>query len=830
MKNALKPGFIISLCLFLHPIIALATTPEPVIEQRLEKLLTAMTLAEKISLIGGGGFATQPIARLGIPALEMTDGPVGVRSGAGLTAWPAAIAMAASFDPALIGHMARELGEEARSQQKRLLLGPTVNIARTPWGGRVFEGFGEDPYLTAELAATYVSGLQSSGVGASIKHFAANNQEWGRDHIDVHVSQRALREIYWPGFAAGVKAGAVSVMAAYNKLNGAYCSENASLLQQVLKQEWGFDGFVVSDWAGTHSTLAASLNGLDLEMPTPVYFGSALQSAVEQGKVAEAVIDDKVRRILRVMFRLGLFEQQPEAKKFVSYHPQTSLKIARESIVLLKNQQAVLPLPLHKNITVTVLGPSASRTRSGGGGSSLISDPAAVSALSGLQQRIRETRAPIALQIDDSMTLPGDKVRQSDIIAAPIRGEFFNNPQLSGQPVLQQEFATIDFDWQWEAPDKAVNPNQFSARWSSTLTPKHSGEHVFHMAFTPAARIWLDDQLIYDHWAADANQSPFVDDSLRKTLNAGQTYKLRVEFHKLDGLASMQLDVAEPPPLADKAATVAAQQQADYAVLFVGQSVKTESESFDRTSLRLSDAQEQLILKTAAANPNTIVVVQAGAPIDMENWASKVAAIIYAWYPGSQGGLAIADILLGKINPSGRLPVSFPKTWDDSPAAKTYPGVDGVARYDDDIFVGYRHFDQEPQHLAYRFGHGLSYSRFSNRISKLKVLDNTTAHPLVEVQATIKNTGNRAGAYVAQLYVGEKQPLLVRPIKELKGFKKVFLTPGQSSIVKFRLDATAFRHYDEAGNSWIVSPGDYRLSLLSETAEEVAAAGVVLQD
>ena len=292
----------------------------------------------------------------------------------------------------------------------------------------------------------------------------------------------------------------------------------------------------------------------------------------------------------------------------------------------------------------------------------------------------------------------------------------------------------------------------------------------------------------------------------------------------------MQLDVAEPPPLADKAATVAAQQQADYAVLFVGQSVKTESESFDRTSLRLSDAQEQLILKTAAANPNTIVVVQAGAPIDMENWASKVAAIIYAWYPGSQGGLAIADILLGKINPSGRLPVSFPKTWDDSPAAKTYPGVDGVARYDDDIFVGYRHFDQEPQHLAYRFGHGLSYSRFSNRISKLKVLDNTTAHPLVEVQATIKNTGNRAGAYVAQLYVGEKQPLLVRPIKELKGFKKVFLTPGQSSIVKFRLDATAFRHYDEAGNSWIVSPGDYRLSLLSETAEEVAAAGVVLQD
>jgi beta-glucosidase len=818
-----------------QPSTALAGQKQLAASARIAALISQMTLEEKISLLGGTGFATHAIERLGIPALEMTDGPVGVRNGQAVTAWPAAIALAASFDPELVNKMARELGEEARAQQKRLLLGPTVNIARTPWGGRVFEGYGEDPFLTAELATAYINGVQASGVGTSIKHFAANNQEWGRDHIDVHVSERALREIYWPGFAAGVKAGSVSVMAAYNKVNGDYCSENAHLLQDVLKQEWEFSGFVVSDWAGTHSSLAASLHGLDLEMPTPVYFGTELLKAVQSGNVSTALIDDKVNRILMAIQRLGLFEDNIPPQHFVSYHPQTALKVAQDSIVLLKNDEQILPLPLHKKISVAVLGPSATRPRTGGGGSSLINDPTAVSAVAGLQQRIKESAAKISLQVDDSMTLPGDRVRKSDIVTAPIQGEFFNNPKLAGQPVLSQAFSTIDFDWQWDAPDKTVNANQFSARWSTTITPKLSGEHAIHIAFTPAARVFLNDELIYDHWVADANQAQFVDEVLRKHLNAGQTYQLRVEFYKLDGLASLQLDVTEPNPHRDMASAtqtasvVAADTQADYALLFVGQSVKTESESFDRTSLRLSAAQEELILQTAAANPNTIVVVQAGAAIDMSRWASKVRAIVYAWYPGDQGGLAIADILLGKVNPSGRLPISFPQTWDDSPAAKTYPGVDGITHYSDDIFVGYRYFDREPQRMAFRFGHGLSYSRFSGKISRVKLLDSDASHPQLEVQATIKNIGSRKGAYVAQLYVGELKPLLARPIQELKGFKKLMLAPGQSSIVKFKLDALAFRHFDEAGKTWVVTPGQYRLSLFSEAAEPIARADIMLR-
>ena len=409
-------------------------------QSRVEKLIGAMTLEEKVSLLGGTGFATRGLDRLGIPALEMTDGPVGVRWGHGVTAWPAAIAMAATFEPELVGKMARELGEEARARDKRLLLGPTLNITRTPWGGRVFESYGEDPFLTSELARAFVTGVQSMGVGTSIKHFAVNNQEFARDRIDVRVSERALREIYWPGFAAGVDAGSVSVMSAYNKVNGAYCAENAYLLHDVLKREWGFAGFVVSDWEGTHSTIPSALNGLDLEMPNPLFFGAELLKAVQAGKVPVTVIDDKLRRILSAMERLGLLggataKAKPDAA-FALHHPDTALKLAQDSMVLLKNDRSLLPLPVQKSISVAVLGPSATHARTGGGGSSFVRDSAAVSAVEGLTRRIQETGAPIALQVDDSMNLPGDGVRDSAIVAGPFRGEFFNNPHLDDLPYI----------------------------------------------------------------------------------------------------------------------------------------------------------------------------------------------------------------------------------------------------------------------------------------------------------------------------------------------------------------------------------------------------------
>ncbi len=801
---------------------------KPTTQSRVEKLVSEMTLEEKISLLGGTGFATRAIERLGIPALEMTDGPIGIRSGHGTTAWPAGIAMASTFDPELIGKMARELGEEARSQNKRLLLGPTINITRTPWGGRDFESYGEDPFLTSELARAFVTGVQSMGVGTSIKHFAVNNQEWARDLIDVHVSERALREIYWPGFQAGVNAGTVSVMAAYNKMNGAYCSENAYLLKDILKNEWGFEGFVVSDWGGTHSTVPSALNGLDLEMPNPIFFGAELLSAVKANTVPTALIDDKVRRILGAMDRLGLFEDaKTPTDHFASHHPETALKIAQDSIVLLKNDRSLLPLPTKQKISVVALGPSVTHARTGGGGSSFVHDSPAISVADGLQRRIQETGADIDLKIDGSMSLPGDGVSKSEIVTSPYRGEFFNNPKLEGEPVYRQDYPIMEFDWEWNAPAKSVNADKFSVRWTASITPRQTGEHTFRIAFTQAARVFLDDKLIFDHWKADANQAQLIDDTVGKLLTAGRTYQLRIEYSKMEGLANIQLEVVEPTKFAEKSSGSLV-RQADYVLLFVGYSTKTESESFDRSSLRLSKEQEKLILNTSKVNPNTIVVVQAGSPIDMIAWASKVRSIVYAWYPGEQGGLAIADVLLGTVNPSGRMPISFPKTWDDSPVAKTYPGVGGVATYSDDILVGYRYFDLKPLHAAFRFGHGLSYTTFTNKIAKVTVADSAILNPNIEVIASVKNTGSRAGAYVTQLYVGELKPVVTRPVRELKGIKKVYLAPGESTDVSFKLDVQAFRHFDEASKSWVVTPGKYQISLLSGESRLVDSADVTL--
>jgi len=786
-----------------------------------------MSLEEKISLLSGTGFATQPNARLGIPALEMTDGPVGIRFVQDSTAWPASIAIAATFDPVLIGTMAREIGEEARSQQKRLLLGPTVNIARTPWGGRVFESYGEDPYLSGELARVFVTGVQSAGVGTSIKHFAVNNQEWGRMHIDVQVSERALREIYLPAFAAGVNAGTVSVMAAYNRLNGEYCSENSHLLLDILKREWGFDGFVVSDWGGTHSTLKAALNGLDLEMPRPLYFDSKLLSAVQAHEIEISVIDDKLRRILTAIERLGLFEDaNPGGKSFQSHHPETALKVAQDSIVLLKNDKSLLPLPAGRKISVLALGPSAIHARTGAGGSSFVYSPVAVSAAEGLRRRIFEIDAPVDLRVDGGMSLPGDAFAESAIVTGPFRGEFFDNRRLEGQPVNQRDFPKIDFDWGWGSPGKGIkSDSEFSARWTASIAPRETGEHVFRIAFTQAARVYLDGALIYDHWTIDENQAPLIYDTVKASLAAGRTYQLSVEYFKIDGLASLALDIAEPAQLAKPESRF---KDADYVLLFVGESEKTESETFDRTRLKLPAEQEELILQAAKANPNTIVVVQAGGPVDMTAWESKVRSIVYAWYPGEQGGLAIADVLLGLVNPSGRLPVSFPRTWADSPVAITYPGFNGITAYTDDIFVGYRYFDLAPGQAAFRFGHGLSYTTFASEIVKVVARDARASSPVIEVQARVKNTGRRAGAYVVQLYVGERAPAVVRPLRELKGFKKVFLRPGQSADVPFTLKAEAFRHFDDVGRAWTVSPGRYQLSLLSEKAQPADSADITL--
>ncbi len=801
-----------------------------------EKLLSEMTLNEKVALLGGTGFATRANDRLNIPALEMTDGPVGIRYGQNVTAWPAAIALGSTFDPELINKLGVALGEEARSQNKRMLLGPTVNITRTTWGGRVFESYGEDPKLNAALAAAYIKGVQSQDVITSIKHFAVNNQEWGRGSVDVHVSERALREIYWPAFKAGVDAGSLSVMAAYNKINGVYCSENSHLLQDILKKEFGFTGFVISDWGATHSTVDAALNGLDLEMPVSKYFSFNLVEAVQKQYVANSVVDDKVRRILTAMATIGLIGTKAQtatpAIRYSNHHPELALEVAQKSLVLLKNQNHILPLSNKKKMTLALVGPSVTRARTGGGGSSLVHNSVAVSAAVGIAQRLKEWNAPVELVIDDRLRLPGDPIDDSKSVSKPFIGEYFDNPILSGAPTHIQETTKLDFDWEWGTPDSSISgSNGFSARWTGELAATETGVYELWLAFAPAARVFLDDKIIYEHWNINDNQTPLVEARLPVSLKAHQNYKIRIEYYHLDGLANIQLVVRAPSELqsanllASAARTAAA---ADFALVFVGQSAKTESESFDRTSIRLSEEQEKLILKTAAANPQTIVVVQAGSPIDVTPWASKVAAIVYAWYPGEQGGLAIADALFGATNFEGHLPISFPKTWADSPAAALYPGAAGIAQFADDIFVGYRAYDRAPQHLQYRFGYGLSYSEFSAHIAEVD-FDSTTENPSAAVTVVVKNKSARAGRFLVQLYVSSVNQKNIRPEKELREFKNISLAAGETKSVTLDLGREAFQFYNEAAKKWQVNSGYYTLSVLNNDTSVADSTTILLK-
>jgi beta-glucosidase len=676
------------------------------VEERVDDLLGRMTLEEKVDMVSGGGWMeSKANARLGIPALKMADGPVGVRNWFGpsaltmkansplptitSTAFPAGVALGATWDPELLREVGKTIGQEARALGRDMMLGPGVNIVRAPLAGRNFEMYGEDPYLSSRLVVGYIQGMQSEGIIATVKHFAANNQEVQRQTIDAKIDQRALREIYLPAFRAAVQeAGVWAVMSAYNKVHGFWCAENSWLLTDVLKKEWGFKGLVVSDWKGTHSTAATANAGLDLEMPSadtirrytaagvpqnPGDVGSqgAMQTPekllplVRSGEVKEAVIDDKVRRLLRVMFANGLFENQKPGGGEVDTPAQRALarKAAGEGIVLLKNAGGVLPLLPQKVHSIAVLGPNAAVARTGGGGSSSVKPNHAISPLDAVRER-----AGTAIQVSYAESLP-------------------------------------------EAVELAA--------------------------------------------------------------------------------------------------------KADVALVFAGDSAEVEREGRDRESMDLPAGQDELIEAVMKANRNTVVVLNVGAPVSMERWIEHVPAVVNAWFPGEEGGHAIADVLFGDVNPSGKLPVTFPRKLEDSPAWGHYPGKDGVVEYAEDIYVGYRHFDKKNIEPLFCFGHGLSYTKFE--YSDLQV------SPL-EVSLKVRNAGSRDGAEVVQLYVRKVGSDVDRPEQELKAFRRVELRRGEAWPISFALDKSALAYYDPAKRAWVAEPGTYEV-LVGASSRDIRARG-----
>lgn len=685
-------------------------------EKRIEKLIKKMTLEEKVGLLHGNSkFYVAGVERLGIPEWSLSDGPHGVRAEINRHDWayagwtndsasyfPTGTAFAAAWNPELAYRRGEVLGEEARWRKKDVLLGPGVNIIRSPLCGRNFEYMSEDPYMNSVLAVAYIKGLQSRDVACSVKHFAVNNQETNRTTVDVECSERALREIYLPAFKAAVQeGGALTVMAAYNKFRGEFCAENNYLVRKILRNEWGFDGVYVTDWGAAHSTVPSMEAGLDLEMGTLIdkyedwYYANPLIEAVKSGKIPMSLVDEKVGDVLRVMIKTNVLDPK---KRFgpgsmnTKEHQQATYDAAAEAIVLLKNQNNLLPLDFSSIKSLAVIGDNATRKHSNGGLSSEIKAVYEVTPLEALRAKW------------------GDKV---DI--------------------------------------------RFAQGYEKLST--------------------------------------FVEGS-----NNGQssgTFSSKTQ--ESDALLKEAVEVA---------------RTSDVALLVCGLNHDYDTESFDRLNMDIPYGQVELIQEVVKANPRTIVVMIAGSPLNMAAVDICSPAIVWAWFNGMEGGNALVDVLSGKVNPSGKMPFTTPVSLDQSPAHAlgNFPGRDLKVNYEEDILVGYRWFDTKGLPVVYPFGYGLSYTTFdySNLNTDKETYDQADT---IQATFTLTNTGDREGAEVAQLYVSDPVCSVMRPVKELKGFKKVFLKPGESRRITLDIPVSSLAFCSEAQSQFVVEPGEFILQL-----------------
>lgn len=793
------------------------------IDTRVEDLLKRMTLEEKIDMLGGTGFATKPNERLGIPELRMTDGPLGVRIDKS-TAFPSGINLAATWNPALVEKVGHALGREVKAFDAHVLLAPCVNIARIPNGGRNFESYGEDPYLASRMAVPYIEGLQAEGVAATVKHFAANNQEHERMFVDAQISERALNEIYLPAFKAAVQeANVLCVMNAYNKINGPFASENDYLLKYKLKNEWGFTGMVMSDWGAVHSSIPTAKGSMDLEMPEGKYLNKdSLWNAIQKGDVKESTIDEKVRRTLRTIFKLGLFEKpslKDDYKAGTKENREAAFLAAREGIVLLKNQENILPLNFANYKSVAVIGPNAAKARTGGGGSSQVDPLEAPSPLEILKKnfggKVKINYAQGVRLDGESIPIPS-KYLLTDKGEEGLLGEYFDNMELSGKPSYTRVDKEVYFDWGGDSPFKNEKWKQdhFSVRWTGKLKPAVSGEFILDLISDDGVRFWLDNKLVINHWTDHAPESR----EYEVHLVAGKEYKIKIEFYENEGGAVCKFGWTLPgeDPMV---AAVKAAKTSDAVLFFAGTSNAYESEGFDRDDLVLPKNQDALIEKIAEVNKNVVVIINAGSPVFMDKWLAKVKGVVFAFFGGQEMSYAISDILSGKYNPSGKLPVTFPKRWEDCSAFSSYKKVDSVTQYTDGIFVGYRHFEHNNIEPLFPFGFGLSYTNYA--YSNLKLSANELSqNEKLTVTFDIKNTGKVDGSEIPQLYIRDIKSSVERPVKELKGFAKVMLKPGETKTVMLTVDNSALSFFDDKTKSFIAEPGEFEV-LIGSSSQKI---------
>ena len=834
-------------------------------QDSVDSLIGQMTLEEKVSLLAGAAmFATAAVERLGVPSLRMTDGPNGARGAdftGGLTAacLPVGISLAASWNAELIGRVGQVLAQEAKSKGAQVLLAPTVNIHRSPLNGRNFECYSEDPYLTARLAVAFIKGVQSEGVGATVKHFVCNDSEFERNTISSEVRERPLREIYLAPFKAAVQeAKSWAVMASYNRVNGTYVGESPYLLTDVLRNELGFDGLVMSDWFGTRSTAEALNAGLDLEMPGPTSWrGAKLLEAVERGEVAEATIDASVRRLLELLERTGRFANPEDvAERSIDRpeHRAVARQAAAEGIVVLKNERDVLPLRREGLKSLAVIGPNAKVARIMGGGSARVNAHYAITPFDGLTAKLgSDVAIGYELGCTNHKALP--LLEADQLKSGGVEVEFFGNPDLAGAPVHAARSRTTELVWIGKIAD-AVNPLSFSARGTATLTPRETGTFTFGLASSGRGRLLVDGREVIDNWTRPTPGWTFFggagETMATVDLVAGREHTIVVEYGsgaKPSGMSALRLGCLPPVPTdaIGRAARLAA--ESDVALVFVGLNGEWESEGFDRPNLELVGEQNALVERVAAANPNTVVVLNTGSPIAMP-WLDRVAAVVQAWYPGQECGNAIADVLFGDVPASGKLPQTFPLRLEDNPAYLNYPGENGRVHYGEGIFVGYRYYEKKGIAPLFPFGHGLSYTTFGYGALRLS-RDEIGPNDKLTVSVDVANTGELAGKEVVQLYVRdvvanqqrtvddkvsmplyllEQAPPLQRPEKELKGFAKVELQPGESRIVSFQLGWDALAFFDDRTHSWVAEAGEFEVLVGSSSRDIRAVAGFRLNE
>jgi beta-glucosidase len=806
------------------------------VETRVQDLLSKMTLEEKIDMLGGlEDFYIRPNERLGIPKIKMADGPLGVRNYGNATAFPAGIAFAASWDKGLTQRYGEAVGKEARSKGVHIMLSPGVNIYRAPMCGRNFEYYGEDPYLASRMVVAYITGVQHEGVVATVKHFAANNQEYDRHQVSSDVDERTLREIYLPTFRAAVEEAHVgAVMNAYNLVNGVHCSQNNHLLNEILKGDWKFDGFVMSDWSSTYDGVAAANAGLDLEMPSGQHMNrDTLMPAINSGKLSLSTVDDKVRRMLRVMFRFGFFDRPQLDSSLPLYNPDSrlvALQAAREGIVLLKNENDLLPLDRTKINSIAVVGPDAFPAVTGGGGSSQVQPFRSVSPLDGIiaaaGDRIKVYYSAGEMPDMQSIVTGSEFLTPNDAnqLVRGLKGEYFSNKNLAGPPALTRIDRKIRFEWGESSPASGMPPDNFSIRWTGKIRVESDGDYEFFVQGDDGYRLFINDRLILDEWHDQAA-------TLRRakvSLKSGSLADIRLEYYESTGDAEVSFGWKKSVDPGESAA-VGIASKCDVAVVCVGFDATSEGEGFDRP-FALPKEQEELIRAIAQVNKKTIVVLTAGGNVDMSRWLGNIGGLLHTWYPGQEGGTALAEILFGDVNPSGRLPVSFEKRWEDNATFNSYYATVKRLNYSEGLFLGYRHFDASKVDPQFPFGFGLSYTAFEYR-NLVVTPTSSAASPTVSVEFEVVNTGRRPGAEVAQVYVTETNPTVRRPVRELKGFEKVWLKPGESKKVSITLDQPAFAYYDVVNKQWTVKPGTYVVSVGSSSrlirfSKQVLLSGV----